>query len=156
MRCPRGQTWPWLVLLAGLPRTRTARPSCTKIWIAHHCVQPWQVLATQSPLAGAVSFDLRTAIALETGSVVAHPAASKVAVAAEAWMNVRLVSLIRKSPSPLSAPNCIQLLDTIRRSWLGRFDAAQHPRGFCLEVGVGVSRLPAIVPTCAGWDSPLV
>jgi hypothetical protein len=47
---------------------------------------------------------LRTAIALETGSVVAHPAASKVAVAAEAWMNVRLVSLIRKSPSPLSAP----------------------------------------------------
>jgi hypothetical protein len=75
-----------LVLDSGLPRTRTARPSSTKIWIAHHCVQPWQVLATQSPLAGPAALAGRSAIALVTGAAVcvAHPADSIAALATDA------------------------------------------------------------------------
>jgi hypothetical protein len=71
---------------------------------------------------------LRTAIALETGSVVAHPAASKLAVAAEAWMNVRLVSLIRKSP--LTAIRVVphSIVQDDAASSARGFDAAQHAR----------------------------
>jgi hypothetical protein len=60
-------------------------------------VQPWQVLATHSPLAGPASFALRGAIAADNGSVVAHPAASRPAVVADAWMKVLRVSLINVS-----------------------------------------------------------
>jgi hypothetical protein len=85
-----------LVFDSGLPRTRTARPFCTKIWTAHHCVQPWQVLAIHSPLGGLAPWALRGISAAETGRdpVVEHPAASRQAVAAENWMNERLVSFI--------------------------------------------------------------
>jgi hypothetical protein len=38
-----------------------------KISIAHHCVQPWQVLATHSPFAGVAPLLLRGAIAALTG-----------------------------------------------------------------------------------------
>jgi hypothetical protein len=65
--------------------------------MAHHCVQPWQVLATHSPFAGPAAFALRTAMALVCGCV-AQPAASIVAVAADALMNSRLVSLMSTHP----------------------------------------------------------
>jgi hypothetical protein len=40
---------------------------------------------------------LRGAIAADTGGCVAQPAASSVLVAAEAWMNARLVSFMYSS-----------------------------------------------------------
>jgi hypothetical protein len=48
-------------------------------------------------LAGPASFALRGAIAADSGSVVAHPAASRPAVVADAWMKVLRVSLINVS-----------------------------------------------------------
>src|SRR3990172_3385033 len=102
MRWPGGQTYPWLVLLDGLPRTRTARPFCTKIWIAHHWVHPWQAVDTHSPLAGPAGLALRKAIALVAGWARGSPAIRKPPVATDALMKSRLVSFILKSPSPLS------------------------------------------------------
>jgi hypothetical protein len=50
-------------------------------------------------LAGLPPFILRGAIAADTGGWVAQPAASRPPVAADAWMNARLVSLISSAPS---------------------------------------------------------
>jgi hypothetical protein len=42
-----------------------------KIWIAHHWVQPWQVLPTQLPWPGAEALALRGAKACVTGTLLA-------------------------------------------------------------------------------------
>jgi hypothetical protein len=66
--------------------------------MAHHCVQPWQVLATQSPWAGLLGPALRGIKALESGcGVVAQPVATMAADAPDAMMKVRLVSLMPSS-----------------------------------------------------------
>jgi hypothetical protein len=72
--------------------------------MAHHWVQPWQVLATHSPLAGLLALALRgisallndmgAAFALACSAAHALPANAHAADAAEALMNSRLVNLM--------------------------------------------------------------
>jgi hypothetical protein len=58
-------------------------------------VQPWQVLATQSPVAGLLGRAARGTRALDCGAtVVAQPAANKPADAPDAMMKVLRVSLM--------------------------------------------------------------
>jgi hypothetical protein len=69
--------------------------------MAHHCVQPWQVLATQSPTAGLLGLALRGLNALITGTAAAaSPATIHVADAADAAdaiKNSRLVNFMTSS-----------------------------------------------------------
>jgi hypothetical protein len=67
--------------------------------MAHHCVQPWQVLATQSPAAGLEALALRGSSALCTGPAgkPAQPVTSDPAEMPDAMMKIRLVSLMRNS-----------------------------------------------------------
>jgi hypothetical protein len=68
--------------------------------MAHHCVHPWQVLATQSPCAGLLGPALRGTSALLAGAVDgtdAHPEASQAVDAPDATMKSRLVNLILDS-----------------------------------------------------------
>jgi hypothetical protein len=85
-----------------LPRTRVARPPDTYNWIAHHWVQPWQVLAIHSPLAGVLGLALRGISAFLNGmglclglsAAKALPPSIQAADAADAMMNSRLVNFI--------------------------------------------------------------
>jgi hypothetical protein len=78
------------------------RPPQTNNWIAHHCVQPWQVLATHSPLAGVLGRALRgiraflndIGLALACAAARALPAYAQATDAAEALINSRLVNLM--------------------------------------------------------------
>jgi hypothetical protein len=78
------------------------RPPLTYNWSAHHCVQPWQVLATHSPFAGVLGRALRGISALLNGmglclacsAANALPPIVQAAVAADALMNSRLVNLM--------------------------------------------------------------
>ena len=81
--------------------------------MAHHWVQPWQVEATHSPLAGPAALAFRSAIALVTGissPVVAQPAAIALANATDALMNSLLVSFMCSSPSPLASSGGTRLI----------------------------------------------
>jgi hypothetical protein len=65
--------------------------------MAHHCVQPWHVLAIQSPCAVLLGFALYGTSALCSGSrgnIVAHPVTAQPADTPVAMMKVRLVSLM--------------------------------------------------------------
>ena len=77
-----------------MPRTVTARPFCTKIWIAHHWVHPWQAVDTHSPLAGPAVLALRTSIALVTGCIAQPTTIMLPAVTTDTLRNSRLVSFI--------------------------------------------------------------
>jgi hypothetical protein len=71
--------------------------------MAHHCVQPWQVLATHSPVAGLLGLAARGTKALVMGvAVLAQPEASRPTDAPDARMRVRLVNLMACSCSDLS------------------------------------------------------
>jgi hypothetical protein len=59
---------------------RETRPSWTNIWMAHHCVQPWQVLATQVPFAGVLGRALRGTSAALNGMPLAFFASAAIAL----------------------------------------------------------------------------
>src|SRR5512134_2922198 len=89
---------PWLVFDSGLPRTRTARPSWTKIWIAHHCVQPWQAVETHSPLPGLAALAFLTVSAPLSACARGTPETRTPLLAADALRNSRRFSLIGDTP----------------------------------------------------------
>jgi hypothetical protein len=67
--------------------------------MAHHWVQPWQVLATQSPAAGLLALALRGISALCKGpaAIPAQPVMSEPAEMPPAMMKIRRVSLMNCS-----------------------------------------------------------
>jgi hypothetical protein len=67
--------------------------------MAHHCVQPWQVLATQSPVAGLQGLAFRGVNALCNGADCrpAHPVTNDPAVMPDAMMKTRRVSFMKCS-----------------------------------------------------------
>jgi hypothetical protein len=101
--------------------------------MAHHCVHPWQVLATHSPTAGLEGFALRGTNALLNGAAgnMAQPEAKEAPAMPDAMMNVRLVSFMTYSFEPLSMSRSMVCIHKIR-CFVTSQDRCKDPEIFCV------------------------